>query len=355
MNKLYLPAKLRISKNFIEKLATAKAEYYNYNANTIEPEFKDYNNCKACPFKDNPDFKYVCDNCVFVLSNSSISKTRNRHELSESQIKQLLLYYTLVFENNKITAPVTIEEVAEFIGTTKKTVYNNLDTLEKDKFIVINKFKGGVHQVLILDYPTYNKDKSNNEPYMYISKECLQNLMKIKNINALRLALIMLLKIDNMKAVKKTIKTISYSYLNNILPSYIHTNKQVKELLNSLTSIFKITSDNPEDDELSYEQNQETIYITQDSITPDKMEHESEYFNEYFKKYGKTLSNMTMRDILQMCDQYGFTLVKEAIKAGKEKIISMIPDRIEYANDIGAYVRAIIKNQYRSVVSNLMR
>ena len=85
------------------------------------------------------------------------------------------------------------------------------------------------------------------------------------------------------------------------------------------------------------------------------MEHESEYFNEYFKKYGKTLSNMTMRDILQMCDQYGFTLVKEAIKAGKEKIISMIPDRVEYANDIGAYVRAIIKNQYRSVVSNLMR
>ena len=351
MNNIKKVNFIKISKQLVMDFITSKAEF-NINTNlnsslSLQPEYKDYSKCKeTCPFYKLRDSHTHCLNdCTFILSKSTYNVPKNKYELSASQFKQLLYYHSIVFENNGITSNVTLKEVAEGINVDPKTVANNIKVLEKNKFIAVNKYNDNTHVVLIMNYNKYH-EKNNKGGYFYISKKCFEKLVALKDVNAFRLALLMLIKIDNMKAVNRTIKKLSYKFLINILPTYIHTKKQISIILDKIKDIIVV-------DEYKSSLDTENVYYSENidiNNTTNNNEIEKESIalvDKYLENKKLSLKQINKVDLYQMVTQYGFNIVKNAIELNIENLLNVITDE---NNNVCGYIRRIIQQNFRSLI-----
>ena len=351
MNNINRTNYIKISKSLVIDYATSKSSYNFIDFETTSSsklEFKDYSKCKkSCPFYNLRNTHNHCQNdCVFVLSKSTYNYKANRCNLSESQFKQLLYYHSMVFENNGVTINLTLKDVATAINVDTKTVANNIKALEAAGYIVVNKYDNNTHIAFILNYQKYHQ-KDNKGGYFYLSKKCFEELVKLDDVNAFRLALLLLVKIDNLKGINKFIKKISYKFLINILPSYINTKKQINTILNKLTNIIELVLDRTTDDEICYREKQ-TINNT---FNNNKIEEENiSLVNKYLEKKALVLKSNQTIDLYQMSCQYGFNIVKNAIELCYDNLVKLL--EVEKIN-IGGYIRSVIKNEFRALISKL--
>ena len=320
----------RLSKKLLLEMTSLK--YIEDDSVNFKEEYRDYSKCSSnCPFYENRKSNCHCQNeCVFVLSTSSIPKVNDR-QLTHSQMKQLLLYHATVFENNGLTISLTHKDVADILDCSIRTARDNVKALEDMGYIFITSVEGNSYKVFIKDYYKYHD--INNRGYLTVNDKFLKSLLKLQSINELRIALTALVRLDDMKASGKKrniTKILTFKALINLLPSYITCIKQIKAILSKLNSLFNISFFD-DSIEVSYTKTSDTVTYKNKLKKVNR-----KALSKFMKRLGINLSNKDKEDLVQMSIQYNLGIVVSAIKTLGDK----------RPNDLGAYLRIIIRENF---------
>lgn len=326
---------IKLSKQLLLDLASLKNTVDD--SVNFEPEYKDYSKCSCnCPFYKNRETSDFCKNqCVFVLSTSSIVKERTT--LTHTQINQLLFYHSVVFEKNGLTIELSHKNVAKAINCSVRTAKDNITDLVNAGYIILTSIDKDKYKVFIKDYYKYHTAERG---HLYLTKECFSSLIKIDNINSLRVALNSLVKLDDMKVskAKEITKTISFKAIINMLPSNITCIKQVKKILSKIKALFKMNfiSDSVT---LSFNTDIESTEYNKKLQSKNK-----KALAKLIKRMGININNKDKEDIVQMSVQYNIHVVANAIKLLSDKEVE----------NFGAYLRTVIRKNFPILMSQTL-
>ena len=332
----------KLSKQLL--LDLCKPKYVDNKIESLEPEYKDYRKCKKSfpRYYENKLTCNVCINCPFILSGSSIKVART-NALTFTQIKQLLLYHSLVFENNGITQVLNHAYVANMLNCSIKTARDNLKVLESSGYIYCSSRDLGNYAVYITDYEKYHK--GGNRGYLTINKRVLQSLLNTDNINELRLALNCIVKVDDLSSVVKNkkkdsnnaIKKFTFKSLINILPSYIYSELQIRDILNKLSLQLNLFNVKYKNDSIciSFTDIADTNIYAKGLHSKHK-----KAIKTFFKKHRSKLQRKDQDDLLQLSMQYNINIVLKSLSQLKNNNILKL----------GAYLRTLIRLNFNSTV-----
>lgn len=325
---------IKLSKQLLLDLSSLKnAQDDSVN---FKPEYRDYKKCSTnCPFYNNRETSSFCQKeCVFVLSTSSIVKPKE-NALTHTQIRQLLYYNSTVFENNGITIELSHKDVAKAIKCSERTARDNIKALVDAGYIVISSYNDNKYKVFIRDYHKYHEN--GNRGHLYLSDKCFKALTRIDNINTLRLALMGLVRLDDMRVskVKDPSKELSYGALINLLPSNITCPKQVIKLFAKAKELFKMTF---KSESVSISFNKEMDSVTY-ANTLNK--NNKKALSKFLKKFGLNVTDKDKEDLLQMSIQYNIHIVANAFKYIKDRT----------PEELGSYLRTVIRANFNSLIS----
>lgn len=329
-----LKAFTKLSKELL--LDMCKPKYESNKQLSLQPEYKDFRKCKrTCPwYYNNRNTCEICTSCPFVLSTSSI-KVPRKNALTYSQIKQLLLYHALVFDNNGLTPELNNEYVANMINCTPKTARDNLKSLEAAGYIATSNKVFSSYVVYIIDYHKYHV--GNNRGYLNINKRVLNAILQTDSINELRLALYCVVKLDDIRKFKKTIKKFTYESLINILPSYIYNKEQIKDIFVKLSDSLNLFN-------ISFEE--ECILISETNMADNHIfkkgvhNKNKKALKAFLTKHKLKVNKKEMNDLLQMFLQYNSKIVLNSLNLIKDK----------KPRELGSYLRTIIRKNIISIL-----
>lgn len=232
--------------------------------NTIE--VIDYSNpsCSSCKYKaiintfdkDSDMYKSAssyCANCPNkTLTTQNVTKKiyhneKNRYGyrpmLKSNSLKLFLLLHFFHPDRFGIIKNVDTREIAKLLDCNIKTVWNNLSILSVYTYISYCKIDTYSINLIINDYQNYYLPaQKNGRGFLVLSKELLQNIIKIESLVTLRIYLRELINLDNSNLKgqasvdHKTIKDI-----RQILPDYCKPCIIRKSIENSSTDIFTIS------------------------------------------------------------------------------------------------------------------
>ena len=200
--------------------------------------------CFKCPhYQKNSSACASCDHKVYEYSQQKkYINEKNRYSVRKVLKRNaLLLFMYLHFLNPDAAGLIQfdIEDAADLLNCTERSIRNNLRLLEKANYIIVKPSSiYGVYSAFITEYPSYFKKASmGGRGYSVISKDVFYQLLKMKDINSLRLSIrSLLIDIDN---TKKPELRKSYKDLHYILPDYC-TKKDIKNIITStsFSSLF---------------------------------------------------------------------------------------------------------------------
>jgi hypothetical protein len=324
----------RISKQLLLDMCKPRFEA---QSSDIEPEYKNYRKCKkTCPwYNENKVTCQVCSSCPFVLSKSSILGLR-KDAISFTQIKQLLFYHSMIYNNDGFTPLLTHDYVAAQINCSVKTARENIKILENTGYIVTSK-DGTGYVAYIIEYNNYHNSKRG---YLDINHKLLTAILNTNNFNELRLALYCLVKLDDMNVQKKDtpIKKFTYEALINVLPTYIHTKKQVNVILIELSKKLNLFDIHVKDGQIILGESDcnNTTYLKA------TLKKHKKALKHFIKKFNLKLEKKEKEDIKQMQLQYNNIIIEKALGIYVEHITDKDSD--SPITNLGGYLRTIIKN-----------
>lgn len=325
---------IKLSKQLLLDLSSLK--YSQDDSVNFQPEYRDYKKCSTnCPFYKNRDTSLFCQkDCVFVLSTSSIVKPRE-NALTHTQIRQLLYYNSTIFENNGITIELSHKDVAKAINCSERTARDNISALVDAGYIVISSYNNNKYKVFVRDYHKYHE--KGNRGHLYLSNKCFKALVRIDNINTLRLALMGLVRLDDMRVskVKNPSKELSYKALVNLLPSNITCPKQVIKIFAKAKELFKMTF-KAESVSISFNKEIDSVVYAENLNKGNK-----KALSKFLKRFGLSIANKDKEDLLQMSIQYNIHIVTNAFKYIKDKT----------PEELGSYLRTVIRANFNSLIS----
>lgn len=314
----------------------------------------DINICQNCPFyKDNTGYcskhckkpyKYVPERNV--LDESSQIDSHFKKRLSRLQKLQFLLYHALDVGKGGFIKNVSEKEIANILDCTVKTVRNNNKRLSELHYIAFSKITSDRFNVLIYDYNTYHLSaKEGGHGYIVMSVDLLMELIKIKNVNALRLELRKLVKFDdyNIKTTKPKPVKYTYKEISNFLPSYINYKAKIEEIMQKTPNTFDVAKT-----ENGIKFKLKNIYNGK-IIKKGLQRKYNSYIQNYCTRKGIVLREGECEDLVQMSFEYRFNVVMEAFAEVNEDYIQKGD---KYIKNFGGLVREIIeKNISRKKVS----
>lgn len=332
-----------------------------------------------------------CENCPFAVYKTVTHETYkyvnekniygNSPRLKSIALKLLLIYHFLNPDDKGLVRGISPKELASMLECTVRSIKNANNTLQKYGYIIYcsdacskNKF-----QVLLPEYKTYclTADQGGRG-YATFNLECLQELIKIKSLNQLRIFLRATLEIDtNRNADRELIISQDYSFFRRFLPQYCKPGI-IREALDCKSSIFTIGYDqerihlkmNPVyHGRRNFEKNNEVhtskikdyiskldeiiANVNNEQITEQPLPLADIEFlsNEGITKYIHTSSGKNLfvplhlkeddyKDLGLLCTTYSFNSVKECIR--------IIYNNYQFKfniSSIGALVRGILKKK----------
>lgn len=204
------------------------------------------------------------DNTYYYEQHAmGIAKNFLNIKWTKSLIKQVLAYMAKCDSQGRI-ALMSEEELAATIDCSVRTVQNNNKALEEHDIIQWDRLWGEYIQVSFVGYlenflDLHKKDQDDvpadaatsiesvldkyhsKSGYTSISDEVIYELLKVENINMLRIALRALYAYESEVNVKRdTEALLSYTEVKNVLPSYIGYKAAIKKMVHRLTSIFHV-------------------------------------------------------------------------------------------------------------------
>ena len=263
--------------------------------------------------------------------------------LSCLQMKQMLALYSLC-DSNGIIKSISKKELASFIGCSEKSIENNFDLLSKTGFLSVFPREKGELSIIINNYK--EQHKKNGKGYIVMSSEMLSILMKLTNVNAVRIAIQAIIKNDMNSVVSHATK-FSIKEIRRLLPGYIYTYKAINKIIEAFKvlgqEVFKWT----EKDKVFIVDIDKALdgkVIKQESSAT----FETEIIDAITEKYAD-IENTTkdtvkgklstdIEDLVAMSFEFGVSVVKSfALEAFAVK---------ETIRSFGAYVRQLICNFY---------
>lgn len=269
---------------------------------------------------------------------------KSKIRLSCNQIKQMLALYS-VCDSNGIIKIISKKQIASVIGCTEKTVENNNVLLSKIGFISIFPRAKGELSIIINKYKEQHKKDGGG--YIVMSSDMLSLLMEFKDVNALRIAIPVIIK-DDMNSIFNHSTKFSIKQIKELIPSYIYTRKSITKIINTFSSLSKnIFKWIQEDDVfiINIDKSIDGKTIKKEST----IVFESEIIGAINEKYSDITANITeetikdklstdIEDLVAMGFEYGIDVVKSfSVEAFLIK---------ETIKSFGSYVRQLICNFY---------
>lgn len=197
-------------------------------------------NCTCCEIKT----EYMNEKKQYGLYNTPYNTNKR---ISKSALKLYLLLYSLpqaLLGSTHFIKNVSAEKLAEYLECTTPTIKRCLKNLEQAKYITLCHASDYSHfNIIINSYDTMplTADKGGNG-YITITKDTLDNILSIKNVNLLRLELLRLLRYDSSRVAKKsseiTWEHYSIKDLKNILPSHMNYLAKYNDILSDPRCLF---------------------------------------------------------------------------------------------------------------------
>jgi hypothetical protein len=269
---------------------------------------------------------------------------KSKIRLSCNQIKQMLTLYSLC-DSNGIIKSISKKQIASVIGCTEKTVDNNNILLSKIGYISVFLRTKGELSIIINKYK--EQHKKDGSGYIVMSKYMLSLLMEFKDVNALRIAIPVIIK-DDMNSLFNHSTKFTIQQIKSLIPSYIYTRNAITKIIDTFSSLSKNIFKWKEEDNvfiIDIDKSIDGKTIKKESTAV----FENEIIGAINEKYSDIAANITeetikdklstdIDDLVAMGFDYGIDIVKSfSVEAFliKETIISF-----------GAYVRHLICNFY---------
>lgn len=146
--------------------------------------------------------------------------------LPKSIIRTYILLYALPQEklgDFHYIRDIDIDLIASTLGICRETALKSINALQSLDFITISHASSNTSfNVIIHDYDSMHlRASQGGNGYLTISDKMLTNLLKIKNVNALRFELLNLLKQDQDLLHNNQVSTHTIKDLRNIMPKHM--------------------------------------------------------------------------------------------------------------------------------------
>jgi hypothetical protein len=289
--------------------------------------------------------KLYCEGTIEGALNLRRLLRKTRIRLSNSQIKQILMYYYLADSKGFINC-VRKKHLSETIGCTYKTIDNNNVILDDLGIITLARTdERGLFSVKINNYEDQykkghnndenkdinNDDSDNGQGYVVFSTGLLKQILKVDNVNALRVAIRAILKNDYNQIINRKTK-FTIDELKELLPSNMHSLPALDKAISSLSNRGIIGVQH---------KREFVFYIGKDldgkNLKRKKTMEWKKYYQDFLDENNIILEedNKLLEDLTSMSAQYGFETVKT--------IFSQESGRIDKKTSCGGYLRNRIK------------
>lgn len=201
--------------------------------------------CYQCAayLEGNNDLSELCENCLSKVCKHQTKKIyineANRYGIRPILKRNaLLLFIYLHFLNpdSRGLVRLDIEDAAEALHCTERTIKNNIRLLNERNYIIttLNPIIPGFYHIFLTEYKSYFLPANQGgRGYSIISHECFDQFVKMPDINSLRLAIRNLLPdIEPKKSVASHGYEKSYHDVMRVLPEYV-TKTQIKHLVDT--------------------------------------------------------------------------------------------------------------------------
>lgn len=211
-------------------------EFYEYMPEEIQSCAKKC--CENCP---HAVYKTVIHESDKYINESNIFG--NKPRIKAIALKLLLVYHFLSPDDQGIVSGISPQELAEYLGCTVRSIKNANNVLQKYGYIMYSQ--DGTHksrfQVILTEYPSYALPANQGgRGYATFNQECLQELLRIKDLNQLRILLRAALDADtNRNPDKELIISQDYDFLRRFLPDYCKPGI-IRRALSSVTALFSV-------------------------------------------------------------------------------------------------------------------
>lgn len=348
-------------------------EFFEYMPSSVQTKAKCC--CDTCPYKK---YRTVYEEKVKYINEKNMYG--NTPRLKSIALKLFVIYHFMNPDEHGLVKGLSIKDLADKIGCTARSIHNANKALQEYGYIYYSKdgLSAYSYQILLKEYSSYFLSASEGgRGYATLNVECLEELIKLEDLNQLRIYLRSVLDVDTSKTTTDSfIIENTYTKLRRFLPSYCKPGV-IKKALSHISKLFKTvytdTAVYLSMPEHYHGRNQyieavnENIpriktYITElDSLietandqilnhTPAKEEikklKEAHIEDTFTTSLGKQLyasfhlKDSDYKDLGVLCATYGYDKVKECIpKVYKHYSIK------ETIQSIGALIRSFLQNE----------
>lgn len=224
--------------------------------------------CYACDNYNNIEFfeympreiqdaaKTCCANCPYAVYKTVVHETEryineknmygNQPRLKAIALKLLLIYHFSYPDENGLVSGLSARELASYIGCSTRSIHNANDALMEYGYIL--HCKDGCSkrkfQVFLKEYKSYSLPADQGgRGYATFNRKCLDELVRITDLNQLRILLRAALDIDtNRDPQRELILFQDFDSLRRFLPGYCKPGI-IRRALSSITNLFSISFD----------------------------------------------------------------------------------------------------------------
>ena len=248
----------KIGKSILNRAVGLQTNYRIDERSVVIPD-----SCHECPFyktmqalkdfPDNPQYKKaesICKTCpnhskVHIYETKKYINEKNMYgdgmRLKRNALLLLLSYYLSHPNSYGVVQNCSISFYAKLLGCSYNTICAANKTLETYHYIQTSNSSYGEYSVLLCEYNNmFLPAKKGGHGYYTLSNELFSELLKIKNLNSIRIALKTILEVDNPDINSNSI-TKRVSEISRYLPSYCRPGV-IKKAIQSIVMIFNITT-----------------------------------------------------------------------------------------------------------------
>lgn len=321
--------------------------------------------CYECPYNKMREFydylpdemklqvQNCCSSCSHsVYRNNYTTKVTYHNEkamfgyqprLKNNAVKVFLILHFMRPGSHGEIMNVNLKKIANLIGCQSRTVLRALDYLSEYSYISYCRGTcAGTVNLIISKYDEYHKpSREGGRGYITLTKEFLEKILSLKNINLLRIVLRVYMKLDQEAQNNDNVSIdISYEDLERYLPDYCNHKNVIKKTLLLMQDLFSVSifetgvhfslKSNPHK---TIRDNTVAVIKQLQTELPEDVFH-APALSKALHDGGKSL-----RDCAILAMEYSLSEVKSAIQAATAELDTII--------NLGGFVRNWLQN-YRS-------
>lgn len=246
-----------VQKNHKEKIYTESRELdYNASGCFSCENYKNIEFYEYMPEEVQAAAKQCCGNCPNAVYRTVIHESSkyineanifgNQPRVKAIALKLLLVYHFLSPDDQGMVTGLSSQELAEYLGCTARSIKNANSVLQKYGYILYSQdgTQKRRFQVILTEYTSYSlpADKGGRG-YATFNRECLEELVRIKDLNQLRIFLRAALDADtNRNPEKELVISQDFESLRRFLPAYCKPGI-IRRALSSVTALFSVVFD----------------------------------------------------------------------------------------------------------------